>query len=141
MGRIGLAIAVLALAGCADIPRDPEGTEALVRKTGAIRIGWTMGAQPDPAVLVALGKLQSETGASIQSRVADGETLLSELEDGKLDLVYGRYAMDSPWAPKVHLGRALGLREEPAKTVAAPRFAMRNGENGWIMRVEKAARP
>ena len=67
--------------------------------------------------------------------------MLRELEEGRIDLVYGRFAKDSPWARKVHLGHALGVRAEPPKHVEAPRFAYRNGENGWIMLIEPAARP
>jgi hypothetical protein len=133
---IGLAAGT---AACADIPRDPERTEALIRDSKAIRLGWVTAASPDPKALEALARIEQATGARIQSKQADSEALLHELEEGKIDLVYGVFAMDSPWITKVHLGKALGWRTEPPKHVAAPRFAYRNGENGWIMRVESLA--
>lgn len=138
--RFVLAAVTIALTGCADIPRDPERTEALVRETKAIRLGWVTAAAPDPKALETLARIEEQTGARIQSKQGDSETLLRELEEGKIDLVYGHFAMDTPWMKQVHLGRALGWRAEPPKHVDAPRFVYRNGENGWIMRVETTAR-
>ena len=132
------ALALMATA-CADLPRDPERTEALVRESGTIRLGWVTGAEPEPAAAAALQKVSSAIGAQVERREGDSEALLADLEDGKIDLVFGAFAMASPWHKKVHLGRALSYRAEPPGHVAAPRFAYRNGENGWIMRVEQAA--
>lgn len=139
LARIFIATVVIALAGCGDIPRDPERTEALVRESKTIRLGWVTAAPPDAKGLEVLAEVEQATGARIQSKQGDSEMLLRELEEGKIDLVYGHFAMDSPWMKQVHLGKALGWRAEPPKHVAAPRFAYRNGENGWIMRVEKLA--
>ncbi|WP_133366651.1 hypothetical protein [Qipengyuania sediminis] len=141
--RIKVAAGALALtlAACADIPRDPERTEALVRETGTIRLGWVAGTKDEPAAIATLQQVSGATGAKVERREGDSETLLAELEEGKIDLVYGAFAMASPWAKHVHLGRALGYRAEPPKHVAALRFAYRNGENGWIGLVEEAAKP
>lgn len=138
--RLVLAALTIALAGC-DIPRDPERTEAVVRKSKAIRLGWVTGTPADPNAAEVLAKVERATVARTQRKQGDSEALLGELEEGKIDLVYGSFAMDSPWATHVHLGKALGWRTEPPKHVAAPRFAYRNGENGWIMRVEGAVQP
>lgn len=132
-------LGAISLGGCGDMPRDPERTEALVRESGTIRLGWVEGTPPDAKALEVLGHVARSTGARVERSVADSEHLLSELEHGKIDLVYGRFAQDSPWATKVHLGQALGWRAAPPKHVEAPRFAFRNGENGWIMRFAKAA--
>lgn len=135
------ALLAVAMAGCADIPRDPERTEALVRETRTIRLGWVEGTKPDADAAAALAELERTTEAKVERRAGDSEMLLRELEDGRIDLVYGSFAQDSPWAKKVHFAHALGWRAEPPKTVEALRFALRNGENGWIMRVEAASRP
>lgn len=135
--RAEILAGVLALAGCADIPRDPERTEQQVRETGTLRLGVITEAPPSTVLDAVLSELNM--GVAVQRLQADSESLLRDLEEGRVDLVYGSFAMDSPWSKKVHLGRALGYRAEPAKHVAAPRFAYRNGENGWIMRVETAA--
>lgn len=135
-----VAVALAApLCACADIPSDPERTEALVRESGTIRLGVASGTPREPAAEAVLAGLQRATGARTEASGGDSEALLRELEEGKIDLVYGRFAMDSPWLTKVHFGKALGWRAEPPKHVAAPRFAYRNGENGWIMRVETLA--
>ena len=138
--KAGVTVLALAVVGCADFPRDPERTEALVRESNAIRLGWVANAAPEPEALATLATIEEAMGARIQSKQADSETLLRELEEGKIDLVYGSFAMDSPWAKHVHLGKALGWRTEPPKHVSSSRFVYRNGENGWIMRVESAAR-
>lgn len=140
--RIVLAGCVMAAAvGCADIPRDSERTEALVRESQTIRLGWVAGTPSEPKAQTVLAEVGRATNAQVQRREGDSETLLHDLEHGQIDLVYGSFAMDSPWMTKVYLGKALGWRAEPPKHVAAPRFAYRNGENGWIMRVERAIKP
>lgn len=132
-----LALIAAATAACAQIPADPERTEALVRESGAIRLGVVQGAPHEPAADRALARLAKATGAQIDQRNGDSEQALTALEEGRIDLVYGSFAMASPWAKKVHLGKAITHRAEPPSHVAAPRFAYRMGENGWIMRVEK----
>ena len=138
--RLILATLAIALAGC-DIPRDPERTEALVRESKVIRLGWVTGTPAEPKAAEVIAQIERATGATTQRKQGDSEALLGELEEGKIDLVYGNFAMDSPWATHAHLGKALGWRAEPPKHVAAPRFVYRNGENGWIMRVEGAVQP
>lgn len=138
---VALAGAITALAACADIPQDPERTEALVRETGVIRLGWVGGAEPADAGTEALRKLSSRTAARIERHDGESDRILHDLADGKLDLVYGHFPKKSPWAREVHFGSALGWRAEPPDEKFAPRFAMRNGENGWIMMVEAASQP
>ena len=129
-----------ALAGC-DMPRDPQLTTSLVRETETIRLGWVEKSQADEHVSDALAKLQEKTGAGLQIHRGDSEKILAELAEGKIDLAYGTFAMQSPWSKEVYFGRAIGWRARAPKHESVPRFAMRNGENGWIMTVEEAARP
>ncbi len=135
MGLLGLT-----LAGC-DMPRDPQRTTSLVRETGTIRLGWIENAEADRHATDALAELQQKTGAKLRIRRGDSEEIFADLAEGKIDLAYGDFAMDSPWSKEVHFGRAIGWRARPPKHVATHRFAMRNGENGWIMTVDKALRP
>lgn len=123
------------------MPRDSERTTSLVRETGTIRLGWIENAKADSNVTDALANLEEATGANLQIRHGDSEKIFAELAEGKIDLVYGNLAMDSPWAKEVYFGRAIGWRARPPKHESVQRFAMRTGENGWIMTVEKAARP
>ena len=43
-----LAAALLALAGCSDFPRDPDGTLERVEAAGVIRLGVVSGAAREP---------------------------------------------------------------------------------------------
>ncbi len=139
--RVLLAgLSILLLAGCGAIPRDPEGTSAGVAESGVIRLGAIAGAAADPAEERALDRLEAQTGARIERVSGPGEELLEKLEIGEIDLVYGRFADDSPWATHVHLGTPPGGPDKPPKSLRVPRFAFRNGENGWITRVEAAAK-
>lgn len=138
MPRVVVAGALgLTLLGC-DLPRDPEDTESLVRARETIRLGWVSGARPDPAAQATLAELSRRLGARVERREGESEALLSDLEKGRLDLVYGHFAQSSPWSRNVHLGEAEGWQTKPPKDHQAPRFAMRNGENGWIMTVARA---
>jgi hypothetical protein len=124
------------LVGCDGLPRDPEGTLQDIHDSGQIRLGIVQGAAPDAAAQRRLDDITQEFGAEVRVSSADGETLLRELEHGRLHLVYGRFAANSPWRKHVHLGQVPGRAKQPAKDIQAPRFAYRNGENGWIMAVE-----
>lgn len=139
MRPLVLACAVLA-AGCADLPRDPDGTTERVRATRIIRVGAIDGARPDPATEAVLSTVAAKTGARVERVTGHGEELLERLEGGSLDLVYGHFADDSPWTGHVHFGRPPGAQVAPPKSQRWPRFAFRNGENGWIALVEGAAR-
>ena len=132
VGALGLM-----LLGC-DLPRDPEHTESLVRARQVIRLGGVAGADPDTAADATLAELSRRLGARIERREEESEILLSALENGELDLVYGHFAQDSPWSRIVHFGEAEGWTGKPPRHRQVPRFAMRNGENGWIMTVARA---
>lgn len=135
-----VAITSFSMISC-DIPRDPQLTTDLVEETGTIRLGWVEGAKADEHVSDALANLQKKTGADLEITRGDSEQVFADLAGGKIDLVYGEFPMESPWSKEVYFGRALGWRARAPKAEPVSRFAMRNGENGWIMLVEEAARP
>lgn len=95
------------------------------------------GAGIDPAAERALARLAAETGAQVRRTTGTGEALLPDLQNGRLDLVYGRFAGDSPWGTHVHFGPPLGGRKDAPASQHQPRFAFRAGENGWIAEVGK----
>lgn len=135
-----LAASALALAGCGDLPRDPAGTTERIERTHQIVLGAIDGAEPSARAQEVLEHVAARLDARVVRVGGHGEALLEALEKGELDLVYGRFAKASPWATHVYFGGPLGPRETVAADERAPRFAFRNGENGWIMRVERAAR-
>lgn len=137
---ICIAAVLLLLPACGDLPRDPHGTLERVRAEKVIRLGEVAGAPEDAAAQAALSALAARTGARIERVSGHGEELLERLEDGELDLVYGQFAEDSPWASAVHFGTPPRGPSHPPKSQRLPRFAFRMGENGWIAAVEEAGK-
>ncbi|MBT2244973.1 hypothetical protein JQK15_15630 [Sphingobium sp. BHU LFT2] len=135
-----MVLPMLLLAACNVLPRDPAGTSTRVAKERAFTV-----ALADPAVNGApevqrlVHEIERRTGAQVHWRPGTGEGLFAQLDDGTLDLVIGRFQADSPWAMNVAFGPPLlktGTKEGPLELKAA----MRNGENRWIMTVERASR-
>jgi len=133
---------LLALGACGDMPRDPEGTWDSISRNGIIRIGI---ATDEAAAAGTIGRgrrflatLNAQTGA--ESRIVEGATepLLLRLEQGRLDMVLGPFAADTPWAHRASLGPILA-EEWVGEAPHQLRPAMRNGENDWIGRVHRAA--
>ncbi len=134
------AILIAGLAACAELPRDPNGTTERIRRTHEIVLGDIAGAPRSPAAERILERVAGRLGARVTRVEGHGEDLLNRLEKGKVDLVYGHFAQASPWAGKVHFGSPLERRRNAGEEEHVPRFAFRNGENGWIALVEREAR-
>lgn len=134
------AIAALALAACADYPRDAEGTLDDVRSSGTIRLGLAPTAAADrPELRRFLGKLGQATGAQMQSIEGSEEELLAKLENGEIDLVAGRFAEDSPWVAHAALIEPLSSRPAGKRKIGLA-LAARSGENAWIGLLERTVR-
>jgi DNA-binding transcriptional LysR family regulator len=129
-------LALAALAGCNSLPRDPDGTLNRIRQQRKLAIGLVDGAPSPPVVARLLDKISRDTHAAIAIRSGAAEPLLADVREGKLDLVIGPFEKDSPWATDVAFGPPLahGAGDIEIKTAA------RNGENRWIILVERAAR-
>ncbi|AHE52862.1 hypothetical protein [Sphingomonas sanxanigenens] len=138
----GAALALLMfLAGCDTLPRDPGGTLERVETTHRLRVGVAAGlpvSRTDrPARLIEA--LERRTGARAEIRRGAAEPLFVALRAGRLDLVIAPVAADSPWATDITFGPPLattGEGDDRLDLVAA----MRNGENRWIMLIERASR-
>lgn len=126
-----------ATAACADLPRDPAGTTERVERTGKIIVGQISGDNLSDQSAKILRRVAQRTHATVHIRQGAGEQLLTDLEEGRIDLVYGRFAKSSPWSANVHLGPPMGRRKIVGKDERVPRFAFRNGENGWITMVQR----
>jgi ABC-type amino acid transport substrate-binding protein len=133
--------AALALAACDRLPRDPDGTLDRVRaerrfRVGLIATGGTpIGAEPES---VFLARVARAAGAQPVLKEGASEPLLLELEDGRLDLVIGPLSPESPWVDRVALLRPIGETVAPQHLLLTP--IARNGENRWIMLLEREAR-
>ena len=130
MKRLLALCLLLAPIGCADIPRDPEGTLERVRVERRFHVGIVT-PLPRPHAGTLLDGISRATGARPQLESGTTEMLLARLETGKLDLVIGELDPASPWSKRVTLIPPLAeriSREHHSHIVAAAR----NGENAWI---------
>ena len=129
------------LAGCGDVPRDQQGTLERIRSEGVVRVGMVASAAPSPHA-DRLRTLVARSAAAAGGRPLileeASEPLLLMLEAGEVDLVVGEFDRSSPWSTRVHLLPPLAAEtrgESQVETTAAAR----NGENGWIMLLEREA--
>lgn len=130
-----LATAVV-VAGCGNLPRDPDGTLDRVRAERRFAVGQVSGAT-GPAGAAVVARVAQATGATPATRTGQLEPLLLQLEEGRLDLVVGgRFDRKTPWSTRVTLTKPLGPKEGAVRE----HLAMRNGENAWITLVERAER-
>lgn len=142
MIRLPFLCALLAIVvACDSIPADPEGTLERVRGARSFRAGLISSGRDRIAAAREekfLERVAAATGA--QPRLVEGaaEPLLLELEEGELDLVIGPLSPDSPWKTRVAILRPIGETFEPQRLVIVP--IARNGENRWIMLLEREAR-
>lgn len=125
-------IAVAFLAGaCSDIPKDTEGSLQMIRERGAFRVGLIAGSKDEAGrARQLIDAVAADAGARPQISSGAAEQLLTELEEGELDLVVGTMAAKSPWALKVHALSPLdpAAKKEPVQLLALAR----NGENAWV---------
>jgi hypothetical protein len=131
---------VLALTGCTSLPRDPDGTLERVRAEGKVRVGvmTTPEASFGAAPAAFVERVARATGAKPEIRQGASEPLLLDLEGGRLDLVLGAVAPDSPWASEVAMLRPIAERTDGNHILLTP--IAKNGENAWIMLLDREAR-
>ncbi|WP_022682822.1 hypothetical protein [Sphingobium bisphenolivorans] len=140
MKQLALIGLLLLLAGCDALPRDPADTSKRIESSRRFSVGLVdPDLRTDARLSALIRNIEQRTGARAEWRPGSGEALLTQLKAGELDLALGRLSRESPWTSEVALGPPLetsGSREEPIELKAA----MRNGENRWIMTVERASR-
>ncbi|HEY0115190.1 MAG TPA: hypothetical protein VGB54_05675 [Allosphingosinicella sp.] len=136
-----MLLAIPLLVGCGSIPRDQEGTLDRIRGEGVVRVGLVSSASP-PAHADRLRALVERSAAAAGGRPLileeASEPLLLMLEAGEVDLVVGEFDRSSPWYSRVHLLPPLA-RETRGESEVEATGAARNGENGWIMLLEREA--
>jgi hypothetical protein len=135
-------VRALTLAACDRLPMDPDSTLDRVRSERRFRVGLiATGNAPIAAAEPQrrfLARVARTTGAQPQVETGASEPLLLDLEEGALDLVIGPLSSESPWVDRVALLEPLGAAPGRHKAVVTP--IARNGENRWIMLLEREAR-
>jgi hypothetical protein len=132
--------AALALGGCDSLPRDAEGTLERVQAARQFRVGLIADGGDGRAQAAArafVARVSQATRARPQLRTGASEPLLLDLENGRLDLVVGVLAGQSPWTTKVAILQPLAEVRAPERLLVTP--IARNGENRWIMLLEREA--
>lgn len=133
---------LVTVSGCADFPRDPDGTLERIRAEGAFEVGLIAPAADQPYQdrrQALIDRVAAATGARPLLIEDSAEALLARLRDGDLDLVLGTFHRTSPWAREVEF--LPPLREyETHSGRAQLSAAAKMGENGWIALLYRQSR-
>ena len=136
---LAASAAALLLSGCGiSIPTDPGGTLESVAD-GTMRVGVTAennistagetpeGPLPDLAIDFA-----RSVNAKTTWVVAGEESLVEMLETDKIDIAFGHFTKNTPWADRVAVSRPFEAPGTGAETVAF----MQLGENAFVTEFE-----
>ncbi|HWH16717.1 MAG TPA: hypothetical protein VNT77_00030 [Allosphingosinicella sp.] len=122
---------MLLLPGCEGIPKDPDGTLDRIKAERRYRVGLIAPGTDAGKQRLFLHRVSAAANAQPLLEHGASEPLLTKLEEGKLDLVIGELAPNSPWAKRVTILPPLGERVSKEGHVHIVGVA-KNGENGWI---------
>lgn len=135
------------LAGCAvTVPTDPDGTLDRVRG-GTLRVGvsanppWTDLSGPDPDTPTGIEpNLVTGFADSVDSDLVwttgGEESLIGDLEDGRLDMVIGGLTADSPWKDRAALTRSYVTVPAAGGDPEPHVMAVAMGENAFLVELE-----
>jgi len=141
-GVMPLFLVLVLLTACDSYPRDIEGTRDRVVATKQLRVGY--GQMPADQRALAerfVARVASSSGAQSNPALPTGsdEALFALLENGDLDLVMAEVASDSPWLSDMAITEPM-RRRVAGKRELGLSAVVRNGENRWIMVLEKQLR-
>ena len=140
MKWVRLCAATLLVGGCSALPEDPDGTLKRVRASRTLAVGVAENGSMAAATGRRLvSRLAAETGATPRIEAGPLEPLLVKLEHDQLDLVIAPFDRATPWADRLALTPPLATEGSGDRRIEL-RAAARNGENRWIMLVERSAR-
>jgi polar amino acid transport system substrate-binding protein len=141
-----LFAAILLVAGCnVEIPQDPDGTLDRVRG-GVLRVGvsinppWTaLGNNSEPSGIEAqlVRRFADTVNAEVRWTVGGEESLVHQLEAGRLDLVIGGLTAKSPWMRQVAFTRPYATAPGPSGEPEQHVMATPQGENAFLVTLER----
>ena len=144
-GLVAVAVAaVTAVAGCADIPADPEGT--LERASGGVlRVGvsahepWTVveGGNRSGVEVRLVEDFAAGFDADVEWHDGGEEALMERLHRGELDVVVGGLTEKPPWSSHAALTRPYVVVTSPAGGDEPHVMATRMGENALLVALER----
>ncbi len=137
-----LCLPMFMLAACQNYPRDTAGTLERIQSGHVVRVGLIAGeaeARDQAKIAGYLDRVSKATGARPVVTRGAAEPLLLRLDQGALDLVIGDMSESSPWVADVMVIEPIGETMIGKKRVLLSPIA-RNGENRWIMLLERAVR-
>jgi hypothetical protein len=137
--KVVLATLCAVMAACHALPLDPDGTsEQIVRKGYFTVASIDPEARTVPQTVQLLRTIEQMTGAKASWRDGHGEPVLRHIKDGQIDLAIGHFDAEDPWRGEVAFGPPLATSKTKPRTML--NAVMRNGENRWIVAVERASR-
>lgn len=139
MRQLLFPILIALLAGCDNLPRDPEGSLQRIRQERHFTIGFSGASPEEPMTRRLLAQVERQAGARAVVRQGEGEALLHALSEGQIDLVIGRFTKDSPWQTDIAFAPPLARTTVGGEEIDY-KAAVRDGENRWLMLVERASR-
>jgi membrane-bound lytic murein transglycosylase MltF len=142
-----LAVALaglVAVAGCAAIPVDPEGTLERV-SGGVLRVGmsqhepWTAleDGERSGVEVRLIEEFAAERDADVEWRDGGEESLIGQLHRGELDVVVGGLTEKSPWSSHAALTRPYVVVTGPTGSPEPHVMAARMGENALLVALER----
>lgn len=129
-------VILLSLAGCDAFPEDPNGTMRRVQTAGVLTAGVVADEPVEVQEISSAQKVARAAGVHLKIIKGSSTILLRRLEKGRLDLVVGEFASESPWKGRVALTAPVVVNSAPADEPVL-RAALQSGENRWLMFVSK----
>lgn len=152
--RAALVASLLLVAGCGEIPRDPQDSLERALDRGSLRVGivdnppWVIERESNPAggvegVLAAA--FAADLGLSVEWYPGSSETMFEALRKFEVDLVIGGFSKSNPWSKYVgftlpyYSGQEdVGAKPEDNRVEKVDHvMAAPPGENAFIMRLEQ----
>ena len=144
VAAVVVLILLLLLAGCS-APADPEGTLDRARG-GVLRVGATendgwvslrddtepQGLEPD-----LIEEFAGRQGAGVEWTSGSEQELLKDLEKGRLDVVIGGFADDTPWSTQAGMTRPYTEARNEDGVVERHVMLTRMGENALLLALDE----
>ena len=132
-----LLLWAVVLSGCADLPRDPEGTSETVRQ-GTLRVGFleapsfvkSVDGRPEGPEVDMVREIARDFEIEPKFVPVSLDNAIRGLEAHQFQIVIGGFDKDTPVKKRVALTRPYDRKKEHV-------LLLPPGENGWLMRLDK----